>query len=65
MVIWPPREHMVELGHAEPVVGATQPTESDATRFAASNDACGSPAAQYGVTGLFWDFYNIFECEQF
>ena len=50
VVMFSPRKHIGELGQSKPVVGAMQPTESDATRFAASNDACGSPAAQYGVT---------------
>ena len=65
VVIWPPREHMVELEQSKPVVGGTIPAESDANSFAASNDACGSPAAQYVVTGPNLDFNNIFECEQF
>ena len=58
MVIWPPREHMVESGHAEPVVGVLQPPEYDETCFAALNDASGSPVARYGVTDPNFDFYN-------
>ena len=65
MVIWPPREHMVELEQSKPVVGGTQPPEYDETYFAALNDASESPAARYVVTGPIFDFYNIFECEQF
>ena len=45
--------------------GGTIPAETDANSFAASKDACDSPAAQYVVTGPNLDFYNIFECEQF